>query len=59
MYLETIIPSRDVLFENFKASRKWRKYKKSLINSLVEQKPSVNTTKVEDIPIICRIVEAD
>ncbi|XP_037911720.1 uncharacterized protein LOC119651940 isoform X2 [Hermetia illucens] len=59
MYLETIIPSRDVLFENFKASRKWRKYKKSLINSLVEQKPSVNTTKIEDIPIICRIVEAD
>jgi len=56
MYLDTLIPSRQKLFEDYLATMKWTDYRKSLVNSIVkEKKLNQNQTRKSDIPRICRI----
>lgn len=57
-YLDTTIPSRKMLFKDFINTRQWQKFKMNLIQSHLNTNLKSNPTRVEDIPIICRIVEA-
>lgn len=55
-YLEQCIPSREELFNNFLKTRSWEKFKEKYVQSILDPS-TVSGTKVEDIPIISRIVE--
>ncbi|XP_054725388.1 uncharacterized protein LOC129235526 isoform X1 [Anastrepha obliqua] len=55
-YLNSTIPSREQLFKDFLTTRTWQKFKNNVISSNLTRNLS-NPTKVQDIPIICRIVE--
>ncbi|XP_065355185.1 uncharacterized protein LOC135949524 [Calliphora vicina] len=57
-YLDTTIPSRQTLFKDFLYTRQWQKFKTNLIQSHLNPNSIANPTRVQDIPIICRIVEA-
>ncbi|KAI8121933.1 hypothetical protein CVS40_7185 [Lucilia cuprina] len=57
-YLDTTIPSRQTLFKDFLYTRQWQKFKTKLIQSHLNPNSIANPTRVQDIPIICRIVEA-
>ncbi|TDG40973.1 hypothetical protein AWZ03_012598 [Drosophila navojoa] len=54
--LETNIPSREELFNHFMKTRRWEKFKHDYVQSTLVETNS-NGTHLEDIPIICRIVE--
>ncbi|XP_037952937.1 uncharacterized protein LOC119683353 [Teleopsis dalmanni] len=56
-YLNTSIPSRENLFIDFLREKEWRKFKNEVVSRVLEDAVSGNTTKVQDIPIICRIIE--
>lgn len=55
--LNSTIPSREGLFQNFLDTQKWEKYKNWLIESVLNERRIYNPTKIQDIPLICRIVE--
>lgn len=55
--LNSTIPSREGLFQNFLDTQKWEKYKNWLIESVLNERKIYNPTKIQDIPLICRIVE--
>ncbi|XP_023158482.1 uncharacterized protein LOC101458382 isoform X1 [Ceratitis capitata] len=55
-YLDSTIPSREQLFKDFLTTRKWQQFKTNIISSNLTRYVG-NSTKVQDIPIICRIVE--
>lgn len=55
--LNSTIPSRNDLFQNFLDTQKWEKYKHWLIESVLNERRIYNPTKIQDIPLICRIVE--
>lgn len=57
-YLDCTIPSRELLFKDFISTRHWQKFKKNLIENYVDPKSISNSTHPEDVPVICRIVEA-
>lgn len=58
MYLDASIPSREILFKDFKATQKWKKYRKKVIQETISTMPmEKNLTRKRDIPIICRIGE--
>ncbi|KAM7360315.1 uncharacterized protein ACRADG_004761 isoform 2-T2 [Cochliomyia hominivorax] len=57
-YLDTTIPSRETLFKDFLNTRQWHNFKMNIIQSYLNKNSIANLTHVEDIPIICRIVEA-
>ena len=57
MYLNTWILSRQKLFKDYLATRNWRKYYKSLIDNLVSLDDKKNSTRLSDVPRICRIKE--
>ncbi|XP_055916884.1 uncharacterized protein LOC129949437 isoform X2 [Eupeodes corollae] len=58
-YIDSTIPSRELLFKDFLATRKWQQLKKKLIDESLDKTKVGNPTKVQDIPIICRITEAN
>lgn len=55
--LNSTIPTREGLFQNFLDTQKWEKYKNWLIESVLNERRIYNPTKIQDIPLICRIVE--
>lgn len=55
--LNSTIPSREDLFQNFLDTQKWDKYSNWLIESVLNERRIFNPTKIQDIPLICRIVE--
>nr|XP_036674147.1 uncharacterized protein LOC108018276 isoform X2 [Drosophila suzukii] len=57
LYMECMIPSREALFAHYLKSCEWKKFKDDFIRETL--KPSDNDcTHVDDIPIICKIVES-
>ncbi|KAH8245490.1 hypothetical protein KR032_010894 [Drosophila birchii] len=56
-YLECNIPTREALFKNFLKTRKWEKFRHDYIQEILAADTLTRFTKVEDIPIISRIVE--
>ncbi|KAH8254881.1 hypothetical protein KR038_007345, partial [Drosophila bunnanda] len=56
-YLECNVPTREALFKNFLKTRKWEKFRHDYIQSILATNQLTICTKVEDIPIISRIVE--
>ncbi|XP_030379525.1 uncharacterized protein LOC115627828 isoform X2 [Scaptodrosophila lebanonensis] len=56
-YFECNVPSREALFENFLKTRKWDSFKEEFIVETLGAKSNRTGTKMEDIPIMCRIVE--
>ncbi|KAH8388678.1 hypothetical protein KR200_000440 [Drosophila serrata] len=56
-YIECNIPTREGLFKNFLKTRKWEKFRHDYIQSILDINTLSICTKVEDIPIISRIVE--
>lgn len=57
MYLDASIPSRKKVFEDFKNTKKWKQFKKGVINDIVNRNPNSNLTNISDVPVICRIEE--
>ncbi|KMZ10071.1 uncharacterized protein LOC6740153 isoform X1 [Drosophila simulans] len=56
-YIECNIPTRADLFRDFLKTRKWEKFRRDYINSILKSESLANFTKHEDIPIISHIVE--
>ncbi|XP_017066776.1 uncharacterized protein LOC108104933 [Drosophila eugracilis] len=56
-YIECNIPTREDLFKDFLKTRKWEKFRHDYIESILNADSLANFTKVEDIPVISRIVE--
>ncbi|XP_017028908.1 uncharacterized protein [Drosophila kikkawai] len=56
-YIECNIPTREALFKNFLKTRKWEKFRHDYIQEILASTTLTRFTKVEDIPIISRIVE--
>ncbi|KAH8289865.1 hypothetical protein KR054_012401 [Drosophila jambulina] len=56
-YIECNIPTREALFKNFLKTRKWEKFRHDYIQNILASTNLTSYTKVEDIPIISRIVE--
>lgn len=56
-YIECNIPTREALYKNFLKTRKWEKFRHDYIQNILDPDTLVRFTKVEDIPIISRIVE--
>lgn len=54
-YLDRCIPSRKTLYEDFIKTRKWAQFKADCVEEFTHS--HISDTKVEDIPIIIRIVE--
>ncbi|ALC49874.1 CG8958, partial [Drosophila busckii] len=55
-YIDRYIPSRETLFQDYIKTRQWAQFKRSCVEEYIQQ--GVNSTKVEDIPVIIRIVES-
>ncbi|XP_037726788.1 uncharacterized protein LOC119557862 [Drosophila subpulchrella] len=56
-YIECNIPTREALYTDFLKTRKWEKFRRDYIENILNADSLANFTKVEDIPIISRIVE--
>ncbi|XP_033171743.1 uncharacterized protein LOC117148477 [Drosophila mauritiana] len=56
-YIECNIPTRADLFRDFLKTRKWERFRRDYINSILKRESLANFTKHEDIPIISHIVE--
>ncbi|KAH8398448.1 hypothetical protein KR215_004864, partial [Drosophila sulfurigaster] len=54
-YLNCIIPTREMLFNDFLQNLKWKKFKTKYINEIVKTQNEV--AAIHDIPILCRIEE--
>ncbi|KAI9576329.1 uncharacterized protein LOC119642566 [Glossina fuscipes] len=57
-YLDSTIPSRDTLFKDFLTTLQWQKFKADVLEEYVGPNSPANATQTQDVPIICRIVEA-
>ncbi|XP_075159474.1 cyclic nucleotide-binding domain-containing protein 2-like [Haematobia irritans] len=57
IYLNSTIPSRQSLFQDFLRSGHWEKFKTDYITNLLDQYSIANPTRIQEIPIICRITE--
>lgn len=57
-YLDSTIPSRDTLFKDFLTTLQWQKFKADVLEEYVGPGSAANATQTQDVPIICRIVEA-
>lgn len=55
MYLNSSIPSRNQLFEDFNRTKKWTEFKDNLVYEIFNVKSTVNTTRVYDVPVLFRI----
>ncbi|XP_034485054.1 uncharacterized protein LOC117789947 [Drosophila innubila] len=55
-YLDRCIPSRETLFQDFIKTRKWAQFKEDCVEQFTHS--MTNPTKIEDIPIIIRIVKS-
>lgn len=53
MFLDANLPSREILFKEFLNNRRWKAYKKDLVEKT--PKKNVHKTTEANIPIICRI----
>uniref|UniRef100_A0A1A9ZK49 Cyclic nucleotide-binding domain-containing protein n=1 Tax=Glossina pallidipes TaxID=7398 RepID=A0A1A9ZK49_GLOPL len=58
-YLDSTIPSRQSLFTDFLSTCQWQKFKSRIIKQCIDSSSLSNATKIQDVPIICRIVEAN
>uniref|UniRef100_A0A1A9UX31 Cyclic nucleotide-binding domain-containing protein n=1 Tax=Glossina austeni TaxID=7395 RepID=A0A1A9UX31_GLOAU len=58
-YLDSTIPSRQALFTDFLSTCQWQKFKSRIIKQCIDSNSFSNPTKIQDVPIICRIVEAE
>lgn len=57
MYLNSSVPSRRKIFDDYNSTNNWREYKRQLIKEFHDLYPRANTTTLLDVPIICRIDE--
>ncbi|KAH8397996.1 hypothetical protein KR222_009174 [Zaprionus bogoriensis] len=55
-YLDRCIPSRESLYLDFIKTRKWAQFKEDCVEQFTHS--TTNPTKIQDIPIIIRIVES-
>lgn len=55
IYLNQTIPSRQHIFNEYVKSKKWKKKKEKMINNIMNLTPTLVTTNVNDVPLMCRI----
>ncbi|KAH8306338.1 hypothetical protein KR018_008290, partial [Drosophila ironensis] len=55
-YMHGLIPSREALFDHFLKTLEWKKFKNDFIRKSLPRN-SVDRGHINDVPIICRIVE--
>uniref|UniRef100_A0A1A9WPS4 Cyclic nucleotide-binding domain-containing protein n=1 Tax=Glossina brevipalpis TaxID=37001 RepID=A0A1A9WPS4_9MUSC len=58
-YLDSTIPSCQSLFKDFVSTRHWQKFKSDIIKQSIDVNSLAYSTKMQDIPIIGHIVEAN
>ncbi|XP_070137235.1 uncharacterized protein [Drosophila bipectinata] len=58
LYINTMIPTRQELFEHLLRTQEWKKFKNDFIHESVKNS-EVNCADIKDVPIICRIMEKD
>ncbi|XP_022209118.2 uncharacterized protein LOC111065316 [Drosophila obscura] len=56
-YVESNLPTREDLFNDFLKTRKWQKFRHNYVQSILSKNSTANWTKPEDVPIIGRIME--
>lgn len=56
-FLNSHIPAKEKLFEEFLAQRKWQRYRQSLINDILVKKKARTGTTIHHIPYSIRINE--
>lgn len=55
MYLNSSIPNRQRIFEDFESTNNWNKYKQNIIENIHQLRPTTNLTNILDVPIVCRV----
>lgn len=55
IYLDFTLPSRKDVFQHYLEAKKWKSYKNKLIYNTGKLKPQINSTQIEDVPILCRL----
>ncbi|XP_031618344.1 uncharacterized protein LOC116337707 [Contarinia nasturtii] len=55
LFLDFTLPSRQEVFQYYLQAKKWKNFKNKLIKNSERIKPITNTTKIEDVPILCRL----
>lgn len=55
IYLNQTIPSRQIVFNEYVKVRKWKKHKEKMIKEIMESKPKIVSTTIDDVPLMCRI----
>ncbi|KPU79641.1 uncharacterized protein Dana_GF17086, isoform B [Drosophila ananassae] len=58
LYLNSMIPTREKLFQHLLRTQEWKKFKNNFVNETVTQS-AVNCADINDVPIICRIMERE
>lgn len=58
IYLVTTIPQHESVRRKIAAAEKWMKYKKCVIEKSRRTHRKPNSTKYEDIPVMCRVQHA-
>jgi len=54
IYLDLTVPSREKVFQQFMQTQKWIRYKRQVIEGLLPERRSKNSTTIFDVPVICR-----
>lgn len=56
-YLNSHIPSTEKLFQEFLAQRKWRKYRKRLVEDILKEKPVYTGNSIHNVPYTLRLTD--
>ncbi|XP_065090453.1 uncharacterized protein LOC135711513 [Ochlerotatus camptorhynchus] len=59
MYLELAIPSREQLFKQFLDDLNWMAYRRKVVGEIIQRRGRQNHTRLADVPIVCRVEQAD
>ncbi|XP_055315861.1 uncharacterized protein LOC129575806 [Sitodiplosis mosellana] len=55
IYLDFTLPSRQEVFKHYLEAKKWKFHRNKLVCKSGQLKPQINTTRIEDVPILCRL----
>lgn len=58
LYLDSTIPSRNSAFKEYLNELKWKKYRKDLVDSVLQKSKIPNPTTYFDVPLICRVYDS-
>lgn len=57
IYIECTMPQHQQTWKHLLAELKWKRYKKHLVQHSAHLKTIVNSTRLIDVPIYCRLID--